>query len=70
MSERRRYAAMMVLFLVGFGMIALASALDAYWPLFLTPLPYAVIPWMIARTQASRPSISSEAEVAQSSASS
>jgi len=69
-SEGRRYAAMIVLFLVGFGMIALASALDVYWPLFLTPFPYAVIPWMIARTQAGRPSLSSQAEVAQSSASS
>jgi hypothetical protein len=40
---------MVVLFLVGFGMVALASALDSYWPLFITPLPYAAIPWMIAR---------------------
>lgn len=54
MSERRRYAAMIVLLLVGFGMVALASALDAYWPLFLTPLPYAVIPWMIARVETER----------------
>lgn len=51
MSERRRYIAMVVLFLVGFGMVALANALDAYWPLFVTPLPYAVIPWMITRAQ-------------------
>jgi hypothetical protein len=35
-------------------MVALASALDAYWPLFLTPLPYAVIPWMIARVETER----------------
>jgi hypothetical protein len=69
-SERRRYAAMIVLFLVGFGMIALARAIDAYWPLFLTPLPYAVIPWMIARTQAGGSSVSSQAEGIQSSASS
>jgi hypothetical protein len=45
---------MIVLFLAGFGMVALASALDAYWPLFLTPLPYAVIPRMIARAEAER----------------
>jgi hypothetical protein len=47
-SDRRRSAAIVVLFLVGFAMIALADALDAYWPLFLTPLPYAVIPYLIA----------------------
>jgi hypothetical protein len=47
MSDRRRSAAIVVLFLLGFWMIALADALDAYWPLFLTPLPYAVIPYLI-----------------------
>ena len=47
MSDRRRSVAIVVLFLLGFGMIALADALDAYWPLFLTPLPYAVIPYLI-----------------------
>jgi hypothetical protein len=35
MSDRRRTTAIVVLFLLGFGMIALADALDAYWPLFL-----------------------------------
>jgi hypothetical protein len=48
-SERRRFAAIVVLFLIGFGMVALADALDAWWPLYVTPLPYAVIPWMIVR---------------------
>jgi hypothetical protein len=47
MSGRRRTTAIVLLFLLGFGMIALADALDAYWPLFLTPLPYAVIPYLI-----------------------
>lgn len=47
MSARRRSAAIVVLFLLGFAMIALADALDAYWPLFLTPLPYAAIPYLI-----------------------
>lgn len=47
MSARRRSTAILVLFLLGFGMIALADALDAYWPLFLTPLPYAAIPYLI-----------------------
>ena len=47
MSDRRRSWAIVVLFLLGFGMIALADALDAYWPLFLTPLPYGVIPYLI-----------------------
>lgn len=48
-SEGRRMAAIVVLFLIGFAMLALADALDAYWPLFITPLPYAVIPWIIVR---------------------
>jgi hypothetical protein len=48
-SERRRFVAIVVLFLVGFGMIALADALDETWPLFLTPIPYALIPWIIVR---------------------
>ena len=62
MSERRKYAAIVVLFLAGFGMIALARAIDAYWPLFLTPLPYALIPWMIAHARAGRDSVSSRGE--------
>ena len=49
MSEGRRFLAIVVLFLIGFGMVALADALDAWWPLFVTPLPYAVIPWLIVR---------------------
>jgi len=48
-SERRRFAAIVLLFLIGFGMVALADALDAWWPLFVTPLPYAAIPWLIVR---------------------
>ncbi len=47
MSERRRLAAIVVLFLIGWAMVALADALDAYWPLFVTPIPYAVIPYLI-----------------------
>jgi hypothetical protein len=49
MPQPRRTAAIVVLFLVGFGMIALADALDAWWPLFLTPLPYAAIAWLVVR---------------------
>jgi hypothetical protein len=30
-------------------MIALADALDAWWPLFLTPLPYATIAWLVVK---------------------
>jgi hypothetical protein len=48
-SEGRRFLAIVVLFLIGFGMVALADALDAWWPLFVTPFPYAVIPWLIVR---------------------
>ncbi|MFB3739764.1 MAG: hypothetical protein ACE14W_12490 [Candidatus Velamenicoccus archaeovorus] len=49
MSARRRLAAIVVLFLIGFAMVALADAVGAYWPLFLTPIPYAVIAWMVVR---------------------
>jgi hypothetical protein len=45
--ERRRFAAIFVLFLIGFGLIALASSLDATWPLFVTVIPYAIIPWLV-----------------------
>jgi hypothetical protein len=53
-SDRRRSAAIVVLFLLGFSMIALADALDAYWPLFLTPLPYTVIPYLIGHEDDAR----------------
>lgn len=49
MSDRRRLAAVIVLFLLGFGMVALASAVGSTWPLLLTPLPYAAIPWLVVR---------------------
>ena len=47
MSERRRIAAIALLFLIGFGLIALSSSLGATWPLLLTPLPYATIAWIV-----------------------
>ena len=47
MSERRRFAAMVVLFLIGFGLIGLASAVDSSWPLFVTVIPYSIIPWLV-----------------------
>ena len=47
MIERRSFAAIVVLFLLGFGLIALANSLDATWPLFVTVIPYAVIPWLV-----------------------
>jgi hypothetical protein len=45
--ERRRLAAMVVLFLIGFGLIGLASAVDSNWPLFVTVIPYSIIPWLV-----------------------
>lgn len=48
-SEGRRFLAIVVLLLLGFGMVALADALDEWWPLFVTPIPYALIPWLIVR---------------------
>lgn len=47
MTERRRFAAMIVLFLIGFGLIGLASTVDSTWPLFVTVIPYAAIPWIV-----------------------
>ena len=49
MSQARRTLAIVVLFFIGFGLVALADALDAWWPLFLTPLPYAAIAWLVVR---------------------
>jgi len=49
MTRRRRLAAIVLLFLIGFGMVALADALDATWPLFVTPLPYVAIAWLVVR---------------------
>ena len=41
--------AIVLLFALGYGLVALASAAGATWPLLLTPLPYAVIPWIVVR---------------------
>jgi hypothetical protein len=51
--ERRRFAAMVVLFLIGFGLIGLASSVDSTWPLFVTVIPYAVIPWLVVHAEES-----------------
>jgi len=50
-SERRRIAAIVLLFLIGFGLIALSSSLGATWPLLLTPLPYATIAWIVVHAE-------------------
>jgi hypothetical protein len=49
MSQARRTLAIVVLFLIGFTVIALADALDEWWPLFLTPVPYAAIAWLVVK---------------------
>ena len=49
MSEQRRFAAIAVLFLIGFGLIGLANAVDSSWPLFVTVIPYSIIPWIVVR---------------------
>ena len=51
MTERRRITAIVLLFAIGFGLIALASAVSSAWPLLLTPLPYAAIPWIVVRAE-------------------
>jgi hypothetical protein len=48
-DERRRLTAMILLFAIGFGLVALASAVSDVWPLFVTPLPYAAIAWLVVR---------------------
>jgi len=49
MTERRRIAAIVLLFLIGFGLVGLASALSSAWPLMLAPIPYATIAWIVVR---------------------
>lgn len=39
--------AIVLLFAIGFGLVALASAAGETWPLLLTPLPYAAIPFIV-----------------------
>jgi hypothetical protein len=55
MTEGRRLVAIVVLFLIGFGLIGLASQVDATWPLFVTVLPYSVIPWLVVNEDAASP---------------
>ncbi|MGH2591265.1 MAG: hypothetical protein ACRDGW_10780 [Actinomycetota bacterium] len=54
MSERRRMTAIVLLFALGFGLVALASAVGATWPLLLTPLSYAAIPWIVVHADDER----------------
>ena len=49
MTEGRRITAIVLLFLIGFGLVGLASAAGATWPLLLTPFPYAAIAWIVVR---------------------
>ena len=49
MSGGRRLAAIVVLFLIGFGLIGLASQVDSTWPLFVAVIPYSVIPWIVVQ---------------------
>jgi len=46
-DERRRLTAIAILFAIGFALVFLASAVSSTWPLFLTPIPYAVIAWIV-----------------------
>ena len=55
MTEGRRRAAIVVLFLIGFGLIGLASQVDSTWPLFVTVVPYSVIPWLVVHEDAGAP---------------
>ena len=52
MSEGRRLVAIVVLFLIGFGLIGLASQVDSTWPLFVTVIPCSVIPWLVVHENA------------------
>jgi hypothetical protein len=46
-DERRRLSAIVILFSIGFALVFLASAVSSVWPLFITPIPYAVIAWIV-----------------------
>jgi len=59
-SDPRRFAAMIVLFLIGFGLIGLASTVDSTWPLFVTVIPYAVIPWLVVHADEPTPDAAPE----------
>jgi len=52
-SERRALWAIVVLFLIGFGLVGLASAVDSTWPLFVSVIPYALIPWLVVHRDVS-----------------
>jgi hypothetical protein len=49
-TERRRRLAIVVMFVIGFALVGLASLVDSTWPLFVTVLPYAAIPWLVVRS--------------------
>jgi len=49
MTEPRRFAAIVALLLLGWALVLLADAVDAWWPLFVAALPYAAVPWLIVR---------------------
>lgn len=55
MSEARRFTVIVLLLLIGLGMVAVADAVEAWWPLFLFPLPYAVVPWLIVNAPPKSP---------------
>jgi hypothetical protein len=61
MTEGRRFTAIVLLFLIGFGLIGLASAVGSAWPLLLTPIPYAAIPWIVVRADDAEPAAPDEA---------
>ena len=46
-DERRRLTAISILFAIGFALVFLASAVSSTWPLFITPIPYALIAWIV-----------------------
>jgi hypothetical protein len=48
-TETRRFAAIATLLFLGWALVLLAGALEAWWPLFVAALPYAAVPWLIVR---------------------
>jgi hypothetical protein len=61
MTDRRRLTAIVLLFLIGFGLVGLASAVDSAWPLLITPIPYAMIPWIVVKADDEPPADAEEA---------
>jgi hypothetical protein len=49
LSPRTKLAATVVLFVVAFAMVFVASAVNDVWPLFVAWIPLLSVPWLLTR---------------------